>query len=364
MKRLLTLVICLLMLSALMAGCDQTSETPDTTDDATVQTDAPDDVTEPEQTEDTSTTEATEAPEDTTVPQPEGYPSKTIEFIVPAPAGANLDLITRSLNEVLDLGTPLQITNMGGGSQTIGMMELATRDGDGYSMGIVAFAGGVIQPQINDVTYDFDSFRNVALTNGPDSYSICVSADSEVKDYTGLEAMLSGENTVFWTSPNAGSPAHLAGLAYLKELGNTNCEYVSYTGTAEAMTALLSGDVAFLVTDDSVIATRQDDGQVTAILTLSDHTNPLLNVPCAEDIGISGMGAFDGFGWIVVPEDTPDEIYDWIKQQIDTAIASNEYQTFLVNNKNVNTITYTEDEIDEMLAATRAALGDALDLIE
>ena len=359
MKRLLTLTICMLMVMPLITGCASTSETPSEEASSLQSVEA----SESAETEESIAPIESEKI-DETVQQPEGYPSETIEFIVPAPAGANLDLITRSLNEVLDLGTALQITNMGGGSQTIGMMELAVRDGDGYSMGIVAFAGGVIQPQIVDVTYDFDSFRNVALTNGPDSYSICVSADSDVNSYDAFEEMLSGGNTIYWTSPNAGSPAHLAGLAYLKELGVTSCEYVSYTGTAEAMTALLSGDVSFLVTDDSVIATRQDEGQVTAILTLSDDRNPLLDVPCAEEIGINGMGAFDGFGWIVVPSNTPDEIFNWIKKQIDAAVASDEYQKFLENNKNVNTQTYTEQEIDEMLSETRAALGDALSLIE
>ena len=254
---------------------------------------------------------------------------------------------------------------MAGGSQTIGMMELATRKGDGYSLGIVAFAGGVIQPQLVDVTYDSDSFRPVAITSGPNSYTICVSADSDVTDYASFEEMLSGEDTVYWTSANAGSPPHLAGLYYLQAIGVTNCEYVSYTGSAEATTALLSGDVSFLVIDDSTVATREADGQVTGILTLSDEPSPILpDVPSAAENGVSDMGVFDAFSWVVMPADTPDEIYNWVKQQIDTAVTSDAYQEFLANNNFVEMQTYSEEELNDMISKASAAISEVIGLLD
>jgi len=296
--------------------------------------------------------------------QPESYPSKTIEFIVPANAGASLDLYTRAFNEALDLGTPLQITNMAGGSQTIGMMELANRKGDGYSMGIVAFAGGIIQPQLVDVTYDLNSFRPVAMASGPNCYSVCTAADSKVQDYDALIELMNSGEKIYWTAPNAGSPAHLAGLYMLKELGITNCEFVSYNGAAEALTAPLSGDVAFLITDDSVVAAREADKQVTGIVTLSDGRSELLpNVIGIDEKGISGMGAFDGISWVVVPADTPDEIYNWIKQQIDKAVTSDEYQNFLTQNHYLKMQTYTEQELKDMIQNAYDTISKVIELL-
>lgn len=354
-KKLLIAVLLVGMLGAMAACSNAPAKAGDEPEASTV---APDVSNEPSETPAASE-------EAVVVEQPEGYPSKTIEFIVPAPAGAALDLYTRSLNEQLDLGTPLQITNMAGGSQTIGMMELATRKGDGYSLGIVAFAGGIIQPQLVDVTYDLDSFRPVAITSGPNSYTICVSADSDVTDYASFEEMLSGEETVYWTSANAGSPPHLAGLYYLQAMGITNCEYVSYTGSAEATTALLSGDVSFLVIDDSTVATREADGQVTGILTLSDERSPILpDVPSAAENGVDNMGVFDAFSWAVMPADTPDEIYNWVKQQIDTAVTSDAYQEFLANNNFVEMRTYSEEELKDMISKASAAISEVIGLLD
>lgn len=298
------------------------------------------------------------------VSQPNGYPSKTVELIVPANAGASLDLYARAFNEALDLGTPLQITNMAGGSQTIGMMELANRKGDGYSIGIVAYAGGVIQPQLVDVTYDLNSFRPVSMTSGPNCYSVCTDADSEIQDYDALIKKINSGETVYWTAPNAGSPAHLAGLYMLKELGITNCEFVSYNGAAEALTALLSHDVTFFVTDDSVVASRESDNQVKGIVTLSDGRSELLpEVISIDEKGITGMSAFDGISWVVVPADTPDDIYNWIKQQIDSAVASDKYQSFLTQNNYLEMQIYTEQELKDMIQHSYDTISRVIELL-
>lgn len=295
---------------------------------------------------------------------PEGYPSKNIEIIVPAAAGAALDLYTRAMNEVLDLGTTLQITNMAGGSQTIGMMELANRAADGYSMGIVAFAGGVIQPQLTDVTYDVDSFRPVAITSGPNSYSVCVKNGGEVTDWDSFLAFVNSGKTVHWTAPNAGSPAHLAGLYFLKELGIENCEFVSYNGAAEALTAMLSGDVDFYVTDDSVVRTREDEKQVTGIITLSDTRSAVLpDLICAKEKDINGMSVFDAFSWIVVPKDTPDAVYDYIKERVDAAVTSEEYQKFLKDSNFAEMQLYTEEELSEKIHGAYDAVAEVIGML-
>lgn len=298
------------------------------------------------------------------VKRPDGYPAKTIEFIVPAGAGAVLDLYTRAFNAELDLGKPLAIRNIAGGSQTIGLMELAGKRADGHSIGICAFAGIVIQPLLVNVTYDMDSFRPVALTSGPNQYTVCARTGSDITDYESLIEAIKTRKVMHWTSHNAGSPAHLAGLYYLKTLDANNCEYVSYNGTAEALTALISGDVDFLITDDSIVATREADGQVAGLLTLSDRRSTFLaHVPAVEEFGVKGMGAFDAFSWVVVPAKTPDNIYAYIKQEIDKAVTSASYQEFLKKNNIVEMRVYSEQEMKDMIASAREAISAVIELL-
>lgn len=345
MKKLVSLSLALAMSLSLMACGGESSNTP-----------APAQSTTPAPVESTGPVEPAGLPE--------GYPSKNIEIIVPAAAGAALDLYTRAMNEVLDLGATLQITNMAGGSQTIGMMELANRAADGYSMGIVAFAGGIIQPQLTSVTYGVDSFRPVAITSGPNSYSVCVRCGGAVTDWDSFLELISSGETVHWTAPNAGSPAHLAGLYFLKELGIENCEFVSYNGAAEALTAMLSGDVAFYITDDSVVRTREEEKQVTGIITLSDVRSAVLpDVICAKEKGIDGMGVFDAFSWVVLPKDTPDAVYDYIKEKIDAAVTSDQYQQFLRDNNFVEMQVYTEEELNEKIHSAYDAVSEVIGML-
>lgn len=293
-----------------------------------------------------------------------GYPNKTVEFIVPAAAGASLDLYTRALNEVLDLGTPMKISNMAGASQTIGMMELAARPADGYSMGIVAFAGGVIQPQLNQLTYDNTSFRPIATLSGPNKYAICAKADSEIKDYDSFVAAISSGSVIHWTAPNSGSPAHLAGLYYLNTIENANCEFVAYNGSANAMSALLAGDIDFYVTDDSEVATRLENAQVSSIVVLSEGRSASIpDTPSIDEMGIPGMGVFDGFSWVQVPKGTPDAIYNYIKERIDAAATSDSYNQFLDSIKSPRQKTYTEAELTNMINGSYQAIGETLTLI-
>ena len=294
-----------------------------------------------------------------------GYPSKTIEMIVPAAAGAALDLYTRALNDNLDLGGTMIITNMPGGSQTIGMMELANRKSDGYSLGIVACAGGIIQPQLIPLTYDIDSFRPVAVTSGPNAYSICVGIDSPIEDYDDFVEYISSGETIYWTAPNSGAPAHLAGLYFLSELGIDNCEFVPYNGSAEAFAALLSGDVTFFINDDNAVAVRMAESQAKGIITLSDDRSPCLpNTICAGEIGIDGMGAFEGYSWIVVPADMPDALYGYIKERIDAAVTSEGYTQFLINSDFEPVKAYTEEELDTMIRASYDAVAEVLSTMQ
>ena len=83
------------------------------------------------------------APEDA---QPEGYPAKTIDWLVPVNAGAAVDLHVRALDNAVSLGGNTSVTNMAGANQTLGITEAYHRPTDGYTIVSSDFAGLVIQP--------------------------------------------------------------------------------------------------------------------------------------------------------------------------------------------------------------------------
>ena len=65
-----------------------------------------------------------------------GYPSKTVEVIVPFAAGGGADIATRLVCSYLEqeLGQTFVINNVSGGGGTIGLTNLVDADPDGYTI--------------------------------------------------------------------------------------------------------------------------------------------------------------------------------------------------------------------------------------
>ena len=55
------------------------------------------------------------------------YPTQNISWIVPVAAGAGVDLVTRQVADMLDLGVNFSIENITGGQQAIGTKEALSR---------------------------------------------------------------------------------------------------------------------------------------------------------------------------------------------------------------------------------------------
>lgn len=300
--------------------------------------------------------------ENETILAPKGYPGKTIEFVVPAAAGATLDILVRGLDESgLDLGKPLAITNMAGASQTLGLAEVASRNADGYTLTCSGAAGTLIQPLLLDLSYTMENFRYISMLNAPVPNSVAVSASSGIQSWEELEAKLKAGETLYYTSANTGSVGHIAALEMINQIGATAATYVSYNGSAEATTALLSGDVDFMINDVDLVMEREAEGQFKCLLTLDKERSSFApDVPAATEYGIEGMENFMGMTWIMVSADTPDDIVEYIKQQLDLAVGSEEFIEFLASINKEPTPVVTEQELTDMLYAAREAYQEVV----
>lgn len=285
------------------------------------------------------------------------YPTKAVNFVVPAGPGATMDILVRGLDKALDLGQPLAISNMGGASQTLGLAEVASRKADGYTLTSSGAAGTLIQPLILDLSYSMEDFRYLSLLNDAIPNAIGASAKSQYKSWADVTAALKAGKKVRYTSPNTGSVGHMAALSLFSKCeGNENAVYVSYNGSAEADNAIINGDVDIIVNDVDLIMDRANQGQYRCLLVLNKERSEVApEVPCSAEVGIAGLENFMGMTWIMVKADTPEEIVTYIKAKLDEAIASQSYIDFLatINKKPVRVLS--EKELTEMLYNSREA---------
>ena len=300
-------------------------------------------------------------PEPTEVEQPEGYPSKAITWIVPAAAGATIDLPTRALADSLDLGKSIVVENIAGASQTLGAAEAANRGGDGYTLLTGANAWGLIQPNMNQVAYSTDDFRHLCFISSFVHDVLVVPAKSELQTVDDWIAYVTGGSRFTYGIPATGGHGHLALTTTLNQMGSSTGACVAYSNAGENIAALLSETVEFGVLDSTDAAARVEAGGLRALAILSDEASGLLpGVPAITDYQVKDIGGFKGLLWVAVHKDTPDEIVEWLKVKIGEAVQSEAYQTYLEESGRAPLPEYTEEEVTQYLKDASAAYKDVL----
>lgn len=320
MKKLLCILLAILSCSFVFTGCESnnTLNSKDTTEsETTLQMD--------DENKDLSTT-------DVTVLKPDNYPNKTITWIVPAAAGAAIDIATRKILETLDLGGNVVIENIAGASQTIGTTEANNRKADGYTLLTSAMSNMIMQPIMNGATlsYDTSDFRHIALLTNYVSNIVCVRTDSDINTGDDFVKYVTSGKSFKYSGNNAGSLTHIATVITLNQLGSTAGSFVPYSGSSEAIKGLLSNEVDFITLDSNDAYARQQSGELKMVMVLSDENYyKCPEVSKASDFGITGADALVGLTWLSVKKDTPDEIVEYIKQQVNKVVYSEDFQNYL-----------------------------------
>lgn len=336
MKKVFALVLTLAMTLSL-AACGAKEETPA----ATTSTPAA-------STPAASTPAATDG-------KPEGYPTKTVTWIAPVAAGAAVDLPTRVAADLMDIGQPVVVENIAGASQTLGTAEFAARDADGYTLLTMANACGIAQPLMNDVAYDLDDFRYIAMLTPTVQATLCVKKDSAFTSTQQLIDYMKANEFVYGI-PNAGGYGHMVICKALADLGcYDNGLQMVYNGSNDNIAAILNGEVDFAIVD-STDAIKNPDIRV---LTIMDQNKcPLF--PDAElmgDFGVSDLETFVGMKYVAIRKDVPEDIANYLKTELNRVIQSKEYQDYLVSMGFGTVREYSEEELHEIMEKAAVDYG-------
>ncbi|MFI3208407.1 MAG: tripartite tricarboxylate transporter substrate binding protein, partial [Eubacteriales bacterium] len=291
------------------------------------------------------------------------YPSANIEFIVPAAAGALIDIPTRMVVEEMNQMTDSQsvIINMAGASQITGTVEAYNRGATGYTVLTCAPSGMMLQPLLMDLSYSIEDFRHIALLTPGDVNMVVTNSTSEIDTWEVLLATMESGERLTWSSSNQGGLGHLAMLKVLDELG-VEAEYIPFDGSSEGIAALLGDHIDFYVTDRSDAVSRVEEEQVTPLLILSDQaTEDFSDIPAGDDIGVEGMECFVGYYSLAVAKDTPDEVVDYLKTNIDVILQTDEYLEYLESAGFEAVPILSEEEVTEILVDCSEALAAVIE---
>ncbi len=235
---------------------------------------------------------------------------KTINLIIPYPAGGGSDIAVRVTAPLFEkeIGVPVQIVNKGGAGSQVGVTEAVKAKPDGYTIGHANW------PTISTLYMDADrkaafSRKDVQVVamHVTDPLAIAVKADSPYKGIKDLvEAAKAKPGTIKVGTSGLMSPEDFA-FRQLQKLTGVKFNIVAFDGAAPGNTALAGGHIDAFGSGISSQLSLAKSGQTRLIATFADEGRGMMpGLTTMEDQGYKGFFGL-ARGWFV-PAGTPKEV--------------------------------------------------------
>jgi len=287
------------------------------------------------------------------------FPSKPIRLVAPFPPGSSIDVIARLLAQPMGdaLGQPIVVENRAGAGGNVGVDAVVKSPKDGYTIGIGARGPLAINGYLVD-GMPYDPVKDVApiALFGSSAIVLWVSADSPAKS---LQEFVNGARSqpgkFNYASDGIGTTNHLGGEA-LRNAAKIDLVHVPYKGTAEAITALLQGDVHIFPGGLPPLVGQYKAGKIRPLaVAMKERIPQLPDVPTTGEAGLVGAEMYAWFA-MFAPAGTPADVIAKIRDALGTALAKPDIRERLVS-LGITPQLSTPDELSKLVADEQAKWG-------
>ncbi|MNM19506.1 Tripartite tricarboxylate transporter family receptor [compost metagenome] len=297
-----------------------------------------------------------------TLAQADAWPSRPLTLIVPFPPGGAADTVGRYYAEQLatSLGQPVVIDNKPGAGTAIAAEAAAKAKPDGYTLSLATAGQLAILPNLQDnLRYDpITSFTPVAVLASVPNV-VAVGAQAKVDTLQALiDQAKARPGALSYSSCGNGTLCHLSG-ELLKNLARVDLLHVPYKGSAPAVTGLLGGEVDVAVDTLTVLAPQIQAGKLKGLVLTSSERSPLLpNVPSASEVGLPGFVASGWFG-VVLPKGADPALVERLSREIET-IASKPQTAERFGQQGISVEHSTPASFAQVIADDKARWGEVI----
>ncbi|MGZ5090917.1 MAG: Bug family tripartite tricarboxylate transporter substrate binding protein [Burkholderiales bacterium] len=253
------------------------------------------------------------------------YPTKPIRFVVPYPPGGTTDIVARGIAAKLSerLGQQVIIDNRGGASTIIGAEAAAKAASDGYTILLVTATTLSINPQVYP-RLPYDAARDFAPVTPVVYFPYVIAAHPSLPANTVAELITLAKakpGAIKYSTPGTASTNHLAG-ALLETIAGIKLLHVPYKGSGPATTAMLGGEVNFVITGIASVLPQWKSGK-TKILAVCGEKR-LSNWPDIPAVGEAGLKGYEGGTWfgVVTRAGVARTIIDKLNKEIIASLAT------------------------------------------
>jgi putative tricarboxylic transport membrane protein len=265
-------------------------------------------------------------------------PTKPIQIIVPSAPGGGLDLVARTLQNVITQqklsDQPITVLNRPGGGGTVGISYINSHHADGHYVTVQALPlvtnriTGLSPIGLNDVTPLAVLFREPIIFS--------VAGDSPLKTGKDVIAQIRKDpaSVGMAVSSSPGGQSHIAAAMVVKAAGQDpqKLKIVFFDSGGEAMTALMGGHVSLAASPVGVAVGPAQAGKIRMIGIPQAARAPdeLADVPTWKEQGLDVD--FSTWRVLVGPKGMPAAQVAWWDGVLKKVMATPEWATALKRN--------------------------------
>ncbi|HUN99341.1 MAG TPA: tripartite tricarboxylate transporter substrate binding protein [Bradyrhizobium sp.] len=210
------------------------------------------------------------------------FPTKPVHIFVPYAAGGGVDVLTRTLADVVSKqwGQSVVVENRPGAGGVIASQALATSPADGYTLIMVASGHATNAFLYKNLPYDtFKSFTPISLLASSPNI-LLVRKDSPFKTIGDMIAAAKAKpGSLSFGHAGNGTSTHLAG-ELLRSLAKIDISPIPYKGGIPALNDLLAGQIPMSFNNGPESVGQLQAGTVRALgVTTASRASFLPNVP-------------------------------------------------------------------------------------
>ena len=252
----------------------------------------------------------------------DAYPSRAIRLVVSFPPGGGVDAVARLFADKMSpmLGQPVVVENRGGASGTIAGKQVAAASPDGYT--VLVASNSMLVAQAMNPTTGLDTARELTgiASTAPQAVVVVARPDLPAASLKDLVA-LARVQKLNYGSPGVGSVPHLVIEHLFTAVENARMEHIPFQGAAQAMTAVVGGQIELAVATLPPAVALVTSGKLKGIaVTTPARAAALPDVPTTAEAGYPTVTVtvWNGF---FVPAKTPKAIADKLGETILTVAA-------------------------------------------
>ena len=248
----------------------------------------------------------------------QNFPTRPIRWIVPVPAGATTDIVTRLVAQKMgeNWGQQVIVDNRAGGAMIIGTDTVAKATPDGYTVGTL-LTPTIVNPFVlknlpYDTVKDLTPVSLMVMVPGVMTMFPGVPANN-LKEVIALAKARPG--ALNYGSPGPLTSGHLS-MEMLKITAGINMTHIPYKGGAPAIADLIAGQIQFLISGPPGVLPHINSKRLKAIATTAAKRSP--GLPDTPTFAESGLPGFDTYEWygVFAPGQMPKDVLNKLSREI------------------------------------------------